>query len=398
MNNKSSFALTLLFVFLGMLNSRFDQCVGQEQRIGMADPRLSWTPVQHLADGWSSAGAVDWRKAAILGLLSKTAYEDDIELMSFLATGMGFEECRSFQANNSAAHALISEKVIVVAFRGTEFTSLSDWKTDAYTKFLGVRGVGRMHTGFHAAYEDVRKDVEKVINENKGKKIWLTGHSLGGAMAVVCGVQLQNSKMVDPQIITYGHPRIGDNQTARWIDRNLSKSYQRIVNDNDVVPTLPPTWYFQYADAGRYVLIGSPLTVGGAMGSQPNQDENKLLTTERPDVLALPVGAVQTTQAEDSPDKVYQSTSERLPLSRIDLESLIQKETEARSKMERGSLYFPNDDELKLDTPRIPMATGNGELSQPMKVGGWRDLFSVEYIIDHMMAGYLELLRSKRDK
>lgn len=397
MNNQSSFALTLLFIFLGMLSSCCDQCVGQEQRIGMTDPRLSWTPVQHLANDWSSAGAIEWRKAAILGLLSKTAYEDDIELMSFLAKGMGFEECRSFQANNSAAHALISEKVVVIAFRGTEFTSLSDWKTDAYTKFLGVQGVGRMHTGFHTAYQDVRKDVEKVINENKGKKIWLTGHSLGGAMAVVCGVQLKNAKIVAPQIITYGQPRVGDNQTARWIDRNFSKSYQRIVNDNDVVPTLPPTWYFQYADAGRYVLIGRPLAVGGAMGSQPNQDENKLLTTERPDVFASPVGPVRTAHEQDGPDKVYQSTRARLPLTRTDLEKLIQKETEARTKMERGSLYFPNDEELRLEAHRVPMATGGGKLNQPMTVGGLRDWFNVEYITDHMMAGYLKLIRSKRD-
>lgn len=397
MNNKSSFAITLLFIFLGMINSLFDQCKGQEQRIGMADPRLSWTPVQHLADAWVSTGAVDWRKAAILGLLSKTAYEDDIELMSFLAKGMGFEECRSFQANNSAAHALISEKVIVVAFRGTEFTSLSDWKTDAYTKFLDVQGVGRMHTGFHTAYEDVRKDVEKVINENKGKKIWLTGHSLGGAMAVVCGVQLKKAKMVDPQIITYGQPRVGNNQTALWIDRKFPKSYQRIVNDNDVVPTLPPTWYFQYADAGRYILIGRPKTVGGAIGGQPDRDENKLLSTERPDVFTLPRGALRTSQADDAPDEVYQSTRANLPLSRTSLDELIQKENEARTKMKRNSLYFPSNEKVQLETAKIPMATG-GNLPNSPTVGGWRDWFDVEYITDHMMAGYLELLRNKRDK
>ena len=210
-------------------------CIGQE-RIGLADPRLNLTPAQHLAEAWQSAGRIDWNKAAILGLLSRTAYEDDTEMMKFLAQGMGFGECRSFKTANSAAHALIGDEVVVIAFRGTEFTSLSDWTTDAYTKFLNVRGVGRMHSGFYNAYEDVRSDVEDVLREHEGKRIWLTGHSLGGAMAVVCAVQTKRTQIENPYITTYGQPRVGDNGTARWIDDKFPSKYQRIVNDNDIVP------------------------------------------------------------------------------------------------------------------------------------------------------------------
>ena len=105
------------------------------------------------------------------------------------------------------------------------------------------------------------------------------------------------------------------------------------------------------------------------MGSQPNQDENKLLTTERPDVFASPVGPVRTAYEQDGPDKVYQSTRARLPLTRTDLEKLIQKETEARTKMERGSLYFPNDEELRLEAHRVPGKRKGTQLKRGHRTG-----------------------------
>lgn len=384
-------------LIFALLTVCFDNCNAQDQAIGMPDPRLSWNAIQHLEGDWESTGSTDWQKAAILGLLSKTAYEDDVELMNYVAKGMGFEECRSFQESNSAAHALIGDRVVVIAFRGTEFTSLADWRTDAYTKFFKLPGVGRMHTGFHIAYQDVREEVENVINENDGKTIWLTGHSLGGAMAVVGGVHLKKSRLADPQIITYGQPRVGDNQTARWIDRNFPRSYQRIVNNSDAVPTLPPTWYFQYADAGQYILIGQPISTRSVVGGPPAEAMNKLLTTARPAVFALPVGAPQADATTDPVETVYQSPRAHLPLTRAELEALIEKENQLRTKTQTRSLYFP--DNIKTDQPLLtfPMSSGPGKLNQPMMAGGFFDWSFFNPITDHLMAGYLELIREQRD-
>ena len=159
---KQSMFLCVVICQILILLSHAQQSVAQQ------------VPVEKLAQPWNSNGSVDWTSAAILALLSKSAYEDDTELMNFVAIGMGFDRCETFQAENSFAYALIGEKVVVIAFRGTEFTSLSDWKTDANAKFLRVPGVGRMHSGFHIAYGHVKNEVEKTIKKNRGKQIWLT--------------------------------------------------------------------------------------------------------------------------------------------------------------------------------------------------------------------------------
>lgn len=372
-------------------------CAGQVP-IESADPGPSLTPARQLKESWQSTGKVDWKFAAILGLLSKTAYEDDHEMMKFLAQGMGFEECQIFKMANSAAYALIGDEVVVIAFRGTEFTSLSDWQTDAYTKFKLVPGVGRMHSGFYNAYEDVRRDVEHTLRNHEGKKIWLTGHSLGGAMAVVCAVQLNRKNLGRPHIVTFGQPRVGDNSTARWIDGKFFRKYQRIVNDNDIVPRLPPTWYFQYADAGRYAVVGQQPNagaVGGPMDGQPDQETNSLLTTARPQVLTAPiVGPTAAGGAQDDLNTVYQSKKAALPISRAELEELIPQESEFRSSLSRGSIYFPSDDELE---PETPLAVGGTSSIQPV-AGSWFNWTFNEYVTDHLMAGYLKLIRDYRDR
>lgn len=372
-------------------------CAGQ-QPVPAISTRTPQEPIQRLAESWQSTGSVDWHVAAILGLLSKSAYEDDKELMGFLATGMGFERCETIQVKNSFAHALVGNNVVVIAFRGTEFTSLKDWKTDAYAKFLPVPGIGRMHTGFHVAYHDVRKGVETIIRNNPNKKVWLTGHSLGGAMAVVCGIYLNKTGLAKPHVITFGQPRVGDNSTAKWIDKNMPNSYQRIVNDQDIVPTLPPTIYFQYADAGRYVLIGQPGIVGSS-GPLDGLLGNKILTTAKPRLaspMAFPVVGGEsspTPQDPDSPEEVYQSPTARLPLTREKLDQLIRQEDQLRTQSDQKSIFFPSEKE-SVAPLAIPMALGEG--SRP--VSGFSNWFSRDFITDHFMSGYLDLIRSERDR
>ena len=194
--------LTCLFVFIAILSGAN---VGHGQEIPVEPIRgvrpipgpiiANKKPVDLLRSEWDSKSRIDWDVAAALALLSKTAYEKDDELMGFVATGMGFTSCQSFNRANSAAHALVGDDVVVIAFRGTEFNSLADWKTDAYIRFFKDPFLGNVHTGFNKAYEDLRGDVEKVLQQSAGKTIWVTGHSLGGAMAVICATRIKQERL-----------------------------------------------------------------------------------------------------------------------------------------------------------------------------------------------------------
>ncbi|CAJ0939897.1 unnamed protein product, partial [Mesorhabditis belari] len=71
-------------------------------------------------------------------------------------------------------------------------------------------------------------------------EIWVTGHSLGGAMAGLCAGYLKQMGFADPskiRLITYGEPRTGDAQYSTLLN-SLPYSY-RVVHDNDWIPHVP---------------------------------------------------------------------------------------------------------------------------------------------------------------
>src|SRR5690606_37727833 len=69
----------------------------------------------------------------------------------------------------------------------------------------------------------------------------LTGHSLGGALAVLATAVLKiGLRMPVAGVYTYGQPRVGDAEFCRVYDQVLKDITFRYVNDADVVPHLPP--------------------------------------------------------------------------------------------------------------------------------------------------------------
>lgn len=363
-----------------------------------ADP--SQLPVDILAKDWDAKSQIDWDVAATLALLSKTAYEKDDELMGFVANGMGFNSCESFNKANSAAHVLVGDDVVVIAFRGTEFTSMADWKTDAYIRFFKDPFLGNVHTGFNKAYQDVRSDVENVLRQSDGKTIWVTGHSLGGAMAVICATRIKQERLGQPRIMTFGQPRVGDKAAAQWIDRAFPKSYQRFVNDNDVVARLPySNWVFPYSDAGRFIHLdrGNLRLMTGArtemLATSSAPQENKLLTyapQQTPNNTGIVRQPVLGSSGVETRE-VYQAPNALLPLEESELDQLIEEER-SRSRQPSARLYFPNAEDTT--APVVPVY--GSEVDNPA-VGMVRTAWwPFDRISDHFMAGYLKLIRGLR--
>lgn len=151
--------------------------------------------------------------------------------------------------------------VIVVAFRGTEPTQREDWITDL--KFRRCEGV---HRGFLAAWQSVRDDVERQIRRvrDRHQMLVITGHSLGGALAVLCARNLMDAFNTAPRLYTFGQPRIFNDVMARKVAANLPYWY-RVVNEEDIVPRLP-LWCMGYRHAGTEVFLPS---FGGATLNPP---------------------------------------------------------------------------------------------------------------------------------
>ena len=79
--------------------------------------------------------------------------------------------------------------------------------------------------------------------------LWITGHSLGGAMATLASVRLASEGYKVRAVYTYGSPRVGD----RFFRDSYRLANYRFVNDNDLVPHLPFRWCYKHVGKLRLV-------------------------------------------------------------------------------------------------------------------------------------------------
>ena len=125
---------------------------------------------------------------------------------------------------------------------------------------------GSVHTGFNQTVDSIWTDLENMIEEThiENPTIWLTGHSLGGAMALITAVKLTISKIGIPAgIITFGQPAVGDPIFCVAFEQNLGSRMFRVVNCSDEVPNQPPG----YVHTGRLMYFEHR----GRLHDQPKQ-------------------------------------------------------------------------------------------------------------------------------
>ncbi|KAM7488200.1 hypothetical protein LguiB_025684 [Lonicera macranthoides] len=138
----------------------------------------------------------------------------------------------------------------VIAFRGTQEHSIQNWIEDLYWKQLDLNYPGisdaMVHRGFYYAYHNttlrpgVLSAVERARELYGDLKIMVTGHSMGGAMASFCGLDLRlNLGAQNVQVMTFGQPRIGNAVFASYYGQIVPNTI-RVTNEHDMVPHLPP--------------------------------------------------------------------------------------------------------------------------------------------------------------
>jgi triacylglycerol lipase len=153
----------------------------------------------------------------------------------------------------------ITSRFCVVAFRGT--TSRQDVRTDLQAKLNSAlvsvdhRPV-KVHAGFYAAYKKVEARLEALLADPKcsDKPIYLTGHSLGGALALVASAALGGRKSFGDRIAavyTFGCPRAG----GRDFPLVVKAPHYRVVNGGDMVPFVPPSWLRGFVHTGTPILL-----------------------------------------------------------------------------------------------------------------------------------------------
>lgn len=185
--------------------------------------------------------------------------------------------------------------LILISFRGTEPFDADDWSTDFDYSWYEIPNLGKVHMGFlealglgsrarvstfqanlqptgrvlktnssngtghpsgtssstsedkTTAYYAVQTRLKSLLEEHKNAKFIVTGHSLGGALAILFPMVLllhEEEKLMERLlgVYTFGQPRVGDRQLGRFMEARLGhpvSKYSRVVYCNDLVPRLP---------------------------------------------------------------------------------------------------------------------------------------------------------------
>lgn len=123
--------------------------------------------------------------------------------------------------------------MFVVVFRGTEVTSIADLKADLNINLVDAPSGGRIHCGFLKAYEQVAAQLNEDLKLAGDLPVYITGHSLGGALAMVATRYLGSDSV--GATYTFGCPRVGDDTFFKKIKTPV----YRVVNAADGVARIP---------------------------------------------------------------------------------------------------------------------------------------------------------------
>ncbi|XP_061990765.1 uncharacterized protein LOC133709147 isoform X1 [Rosa rugosa] len=156
-----------------------------------------------------------------------------------------------------------ARKRLVIAFRGTEQARWKDLRTDLMLAPAGLNPerIGgdfkqeiQVHSGFLGAYDSVRIRIISLIKLAIGYiddlaeplhrwHVYVTGHSLGGALATLLALELASSQLAKHGVISismynFGSPRVGNKRFADVYNEKVKDSW-RVVNHRDIIPTVP---------------------------------------------------------------------------------------------------------------------------------------------------------------
>lgn len=203
-----------------------------------------------------------------------------------------------------------TEPLVVIAFRGTEVNENADIWTDIDFFHYPVVGLGAFHRGFADAFSSVIEILSKKLRaeEGRGLKIYVTGHSLGGALAVLAAITVmrvaENSIVrdkFDPKmtnrlmgVYTFGKPRVGDDVFKAEVNSRVKEhedffgyDHHKVVmmrfrNEDDQVtfhPWSKPFWNQIYTHTGYLIHLKKRNEMGQLLLDMNPKDQDPMVET-----------------------------------------------------------------------------------------------------------------------
>lgn len=196
-------------------------------------------PIERLHLDWDSEDPAVWPASEVLATLCEKAYLSPIEAKTAFGT-LDFEKCTTIAADSNIGYVITSGDTCVIVFRGTD--DPGDWIVNVDMRTDRTQH-GSAHRGFYRAYSELKPQVDQILARDAPSRVWITGHSLGGALALACAYDLEeNSDHKIVGLMTFGQPIFTKQDLAEYLDKQFLGRYAHFVNDADFVPRVPPTF------------------------------------------------------------------------------------------------------------------------------------------------------------
>ena len=195
----------------------------------------------------------------------------------------------------TAGQAYIAQrdKQIVVAFRGTGGATTAETVQSALDDAQAIQWRPRdilsrdqapdaqVHFGFCRLYERFRADLHTAIETHEHDAIYVTGFSLGSALASLCALDIKLRYGLAPTVVLLGTPRVGNPAFVEFYDAEVPDTL-RVVLREDPASRVP----LSIRGALRYQHLGGLLTLASDGGLPVPQDEISGLEAANTDLLA----------------------------------------------------------------------------------------------------------------
>ena len=178
-------------------------------------------------------------KKALSTLIDQFGYDatEEKKKLEENVTFLNLRLIETFDQNDTQAILLEDDNYLFLGFRGTEPTSVKDIKSDLKANTKTCVTGGKVHSGFDEAFGQTAVAIQAFLDQAEyiDKPLFITGHSLGGALATIAAKKLTHKGGI-AACYTFGSPRVGNVEWATGIKVPI----YRVVNAVDPVTMIPP--------------------------------------------------------------------------------------------------------------------------------------------------------------
>lgn len=199
-------------------------------------------------------------------------WRDPEEVRAVYADRTGFRGL-PISVGGTQCHLIVAPDFALVAFRGTQPDDAEDNFDNVQFALRRLEKGGHAHHGFRGAFERIKASLAAIVQaEAPNRPLWVTGHSLGAAIATMAADTLPNVAGV----YTFGSPLVGDDPFARRFSASFADRTFRYVDNRDLVTRVPPDFFGGVV--GRYSHVDRALTIDadGRISADAVPDGNDL--------------------------------------------------------------------------------------------------------------------------